>query len=145
MKYRKLRIAWSVWWGAMAVLLVVLWVRSYWVSVFIGGPIAYTDFIVESMGGILHLAISPSGEYATFEFASGPASIPPFVPGHHFDCGHNPNQGWYLQMPHWCLAVLSLALASMPWLRWRFSLRTLLIATTLVALLVGMIVWAIRG
>ena len=30
MKYRKLRIAWSVAWGAVAVLLGVLWVRSYW-------------------------------------------------------------------------------------------------------------------
>ena len=30
MKYRKLRIAWSVAWGVVAVLLIVLWVRSYW-------------------------------------------------------------------------------------------------------------------
>src|SRR5262245_7567786 len=30
MKYRKLRIAWSVAWGVIAVLLCVLWVRSYW-------------------------------------------------------------------------------------------------------------------
>src|SRR5262245_6814089 len=30
MKYRKLRIAWSVVWGIVAVLLVLLWVRSYW-------------------------------------------------------------------------------------------------------------------
>ena len=28
-----------------------------------------------------------------------------------------------------------------PWLRWRFSLRTLLIATTLVAVVLGLIVW----
>src|SRR5262245_28132824 len=27
---RGLRIAWSVWWGIVCVLLVVLWVRSYW-------------------------------------------------------------------------------------------------------------------
>ena len=30
MKNRKLRIVWSVAWGIVAVLLVVLWVRSYW-------------------------------------------------------------------------------------------------------------------
>ncbi len=30
MRFRKLRIAWSVFWGLAAVLLVVLWVRSYW-------------------------------------------------------------------------------------------------------------------
>ena len=29
MRFRKLRIAWSVAWGVVAVLLVVLWVRSY--------------------------------------------------------------------------------------------------------------------
>src|SRR6187549_3492704 len=29
MKYRKLRITWSVAWGVVAVLLCVLWVRSY--------------------------------------------------------------------------------------------------------------------
>ena len=31
MKYRKLRIAWSVGWGIAAVLMCLLWVRSYWV------------------------------------------------------------------------------------------------------------------
>src|SRR5689334_2821902 len=31
MKYRKVRIAWSAAWGVAAVLLVVLWVRSYYV------------------------------------------------------------------------------------------------------------------
>src|SRR4051812_22807060 len=30
MRFRKLRIAWSVAWGVAAVLSVVLWVRSYW-------------------------------------------------------------------------------------------------------------------
>src|ERR1044072_1880010 len=29
MTFRKLRIAWSVWWGLACVLLIVLWVRSY--------------------------------------------------------------------------------------------------------------------
>ena len=30
MRFRKLRIAWSVGWGIACVLLIVLWVRSYW-------------------------------------------------------------------------------------------------------------------
>jgi hypothetical protein len=30
MRLRKLRIAWSVVWGAIAVLLIVLWLRSYY-------------------------------------------------------------------------------------------------------------------
>src|SRR4051812_45475962 len=32
MKYRKLRITWSVTWGLLAVLLCMLWVRSYFAS-----------------------------------------------------------------------------------------------------------------
>src|SRR5947208_1113873 len=30
LRYRKPRIAWSVFWGLACVLLIVLWVRSYW-------------------------------------------------------------------------------------------------------------------
>src|SRR6478735_11109675 len=30
MRFRKLRIAWSVFWGLACLLLIVLWVRSYW-------------------------------------------------------------------------------------------------------------------
>src|SRR3954447_17806944 len=30
MRFRKLRITWSVFWGFAGVLLIVLWVRSYW-------------------------------------------------------------------------------------------------------------------
>jgi hypothetical protein len=30
MKHRKLRIAWSVTWGIAAMLIIALWVRSYW-------------------------------------------------------------------------------------------------------------------
>jgi hypothetical protein len=43
------------------------------------------------------------------------------------------------------LAVLFFAaIASLPLVCWRFSLRTLLIATTLVALVLGMIVYVTR-
>jgi hypothetical protein len=45
-------------------------------------------------------------------------------------------------MPYWFLVALSAALAATPWLRPRFSLHTLLIATALVAMLLGVIVAA---
>jgi hypothetical protein len=38
MKYRKLRIVWSVAWGIVAVVFVVLWVRSHWWEDVIGFP-----------------------------------------------------------------------------------------------------------
>lgn len=39
------------------------------------------------------------------------------------------------------LVMLVGALAALPWLSWRYSLRTLLIATTLIAVVLGLIVW----
>src|SRR5262245_54822270 len=45
MKYRKLRIAWSVVWGVVAVLLVVFWVRSYWHADQIYGHTARTKVL----------------------------------------------------------------------------------------------------
>jgi hypothetical protein len=55
-----------------------------------------------------------------------------------------------LAVPHWFAVLLSSTLAVVPWipslraLNWRFSLRTLLIATTLTAVVVGLIGWSIR-
>ena len=48
-----------------------------------------------------------------------------------------------LRVPDWFLVLISLVSAAAPWLRWscRFSLRTLLIATTLVAVVLGLVVW----
>ena len=74
-RYRKLRIAWSVAWGVVAVLLCTLWVRG-------------AGFIA----------------------------------------------------PYWALVTLAGIFARLPF---RFSLRSLLIATTLVAVGLGVVVWLI--
>ena len=52
-----------------------------------------------------------------------------------------------IMVPHWFLILLSALLAYVPWLRFwstRFSLRTLLIVTTLIAVGLGLIAWAAR-
>jgi hypothetical protein len=46
--------------------------------------------------------------------------------------------------PHWFPATVSIATAALPWFRYSFSLRTLLIATTLVAVGLGLIAWAAK-
>jgi hypothetical protein len=46
-----------------------------------------------------------------------------------------------LSVSYWLLELVSILAAIAPWVRWRFSLRTLLIATTLVAVVLGAIVW----
>src|SRR5438105_1666000 len=52
MRFRKLRIAWSVFWGLAAVLLIALWVRSYWIlnSLDVSGGHRFT-----SSGGCLFI------------------------------------------------------------------------------------------
>jgi hypothetical protein len=51
-------------------------------------------------------------------------------------------------IPHWFFVLLFTTLAAALWIHkldWRFSLRTLLIATTLVAVVLGTIVWMSRA
>jgi type VI protein secretion system component VasF len=49
-----------------------------------------------------------------------------------------------LQVPYWIVVFATLTLSTPFWVRWRFSLRTLLIITTLVAVALGAIVYAVR-
>jgi hypothetical protein len=53
---------------------------------------------------------------------------------------------WMVKAPHLFLMLFPAAMAMGPWIRWsrRFTLRTLLIATTLVAVVLGAIVYAVR-
>src|SRR5215213_3399771 len=50
----------------------------------------------------------------------------------------------FLVVTYWFLISAAICVGIAPWLRWRFSLRTLLIATTLVAVVLGLIVWSIK-
>jgi len=49
--------------------------------------------------------------------------------------------GRALVVPHYFVALLMALLAGLAWFHWHFTLRTLLIVTTLVAVGLGLIVW----
>ena len=57
---------------------------------------------------------------------------------------------WIVIIPHWFPAVIFASLATIPWLfywsrlQFKFSLRTLLIVTTLVAMILGLGAWLAR-
>src|SRR4029078_4692141 len=53
---------------------------------------------------------------------------------------------WHLTVPYWASLLLTVALSTAPWIGWsrRCSLRTLLIVTTLVAVVLGLIVAVLR-
>jgi hypothetical protein len=52
--------------------------------------------------------------------------------------------GTMYRAPHWVFVLVCLIAAGLPFARNSFSLRTLLIATTVVAVILGLAVWASR-
>jgi hypothetical protein len=154
MRFRKLRIAWSVGWGMVAVLVIVFWWRSYsmldavWLP-----PTRQRAISLESLLGRVWLR-----NYGTY---------PPWVVSP-FHVRHLPMMnGWKAQtaggflgftyyqesikggrstvisVPHWFALLSCIPVGAVSWAHWsnRFSLRALLIATTLVAVVLGLIMW----
>jgi hypothetical protein len=152
MKYRKLRIAWSVAWGIAALLFVMLWVRSYHHYDFASHNFfGRRGFIVESIRGVGFVKYVPGAIVVNGYGSSVPerSRIPAgtFAKGTWggFNFSIHPS-GLIFAVPFWFLALIAIVFAIGPWIRTvrRFSLRTLLIATTLVAVVLGLIVWAVQ-
>src|SRR5262245_58555611 len=156
MRFRKLRIAWSLAWGLLAVLLCVLWVRSYWWNEALQLAAFRHVLIVESVAGQMtfdaHRILDLSDwlasdrwqrEVHAWHYNSQRRRFSDDV--YHFNQERGvsivltPDFDWSAQvisLPIWLFVVLASISAVSPWLRhipYRFSLRTLLIATTLVA------------
>jgi hypothetical protein len=191
MKFRKMRIAWSVGCGIACVLLIALWVRSYQIFDRASGRvfgraaaicISYTGSTTVTFTDISYLSwnwpkldsgpILPNN-WTLADLSGGNVdwgdtdvvwpfrgkmgfgwiqqSLCPFIPNG--ETGWDPRgmsgRSWAanctgVMVPHWFGVLIFVNLASLPWLRWRFSLRTLLIATTLVAVALGLAVYATR-
>ena len=153
---RGLRIAWSVWWGILCVLLVVLWVRSYWWYDYGGSGIAnMSGLLFESANGVtVVLFLPPITESLSWQrwfLGRCRAQIPLRVTGYDEECAADgfrlriyPRWGFRAAVPHWSLAIVSATVAAIPWIHLskRFSLRTLLVATTLIAVVLGTVVWS---
>jgi hypothetical protein len=54
------------------------------------------------------------------------------------------NRNMVLVLPHWLLTLAMLMLAAVPWIRWsrRFTIRTMLVVTALIAVMLAMAVTA---
>jgi 4-amino-4-deoxy-L-arabinose transferase-like glycosyltransferase len=166
MSFRKLRIAWSVGWGLVVVLLTVLWVRSYWWYEYAFKPIDFRraiSFSSQQGQTSIRVATFRLDSYfrqndgtmkqihpSEWQFGSGPSLAG--VGNRGFSFRLHPHLS--IKAPHWFCVLISIALAipgvpavvgalaSFRRSRWRFSLRTLLIATTLLAVVLGLAVWA---
>jgi hypothetical protein len=153
MKHRKLRIAWSAVWGILCLLLIVLWVRSYDV----------TDGIIRgSQTSSKEISISISSDRGTlmfgrltFPIGQRPFAVPKKWTYYPDEPGFGPIGSkfvWRLSDEHFIVrfptelpAALFAILATAPWIRWRFSLRALLIGMTVVAVGLGLALWALSG
>ena len=140
MPYRKLRIVWSVAWGVVAVLLGVLCVRSSTLydhaSLYFYGSGVSSSSWSYRLHFMLNSTSDPAIKNRLVYFRASSEPIPKFVW----------NEPWLLTwrsavMPLWFSVALCLAVAASSWLPWRFSLRTLLITTTIVAVALGIAIW----
>jgi hypothetical protein len=132
-------------WGLACVLLVALWVRSYW---HVDSITTKFGFTVSAQGSFVSTPLfhlSPTDTHGwEFNKHSSDVKFPEssFL-GFHFAV-ENASR-WIALVPHWFVILLAVTFAAVPWvhkIRWRFSLRTLLIATTLVAVVLGLVVYA---
>jgi hypothetical protein len=153
MTFRTLRIAWSVVCGIACVLMIVLWVRSYsllnFCEMYIGNGKTLHVQTVNGQAALFVLAFNRGWQAGGFSVKSTASSTTYEQPvtGRPIPGGVTVNvmglRGG-ARIPIWVLALVPIFIAPFPWLPSRFSLRTLLIATTLVAVALGVVVYATR-
>jgi hypothetical protein len=133
-KYRKLRIAWSVACSVLCLLLIALWVRSnrqvdtlddfsgYRIDVK-QGELVLSERVQRTIGqSSPNFSISAAVARSLIKLPSTSVVV--------------------ASIPLWVLVVVGSLLAATPWIghfKWRFSLRTLLIGMTLVAIALGLV------
>ena len=140
---RYLRIAFSAVCGIACVLLVVLWVRSYW----------RLDVLVKNSGSKSTIIRADAGlmTLSQANFRSGLSGDDAWtLIVDNASWGMNYWQfdwAWktdliLVRIPIWISAGALAVLGYIPWIRWsnRFSIRTMLIATTLIAAALAIIV-----
>src|SRR5262245_16886677 len=154
---RLLRIAFSVVCGIACVLVIVVWWRAYHYSDFAGWTFGGQRFTANSEYGRLLLAWRATSSGKPLQgFSSRPVDsrspgtvlikrkmrekenvLGIYIRRDTTPAGVVGTVG--ISFPHGYLVVAVAALAAIPWIRWRFSLRTLLFATALVAVVLGLI------
>jgi hypothetical protein len=157
---RNLQIAFSAACGIVCLLLIVLWMRSYyWYDGAFTSPPNGKSYGLSSFEGRIDGYVWQTGSWNLADLVSGwtVESVTREQYGR-LDMGMGrssdtwgfggvPHEGGALVMaPHWFLATLAGVFTLAPWIPWsrRFSMRTLLMIITLAAVLLGVIVYAIR-
>jgi hypothetical protein len=146
---RRLRIVASMFFAIVTVAIAMLWVRSYW----------SLDQIVHANGvGEVYSASSDQGLVELFNFYEWPnppsasywslqSRLPELqIAGPRFVWDVSSLHHACVIAPHWFLLLFTMVAAGLCWpfLPFRFSLRSMLIATTLVGVAMGLVAYAFR-
>jgi hypothetical protein len=156
---RYLRLAFSATCLIACVLLIALWVRSYWENDMGYFPLSTHRMVVlgSDSGSIgvssyLPIALQNTRPWRTGIVLTGWGRLTlrithPRDRTYPYFAAGSDDIYLHVRFPHWIAVFFASTLAALPWLPWwskRFSLRTLLIATTLVAVVLGLAVWSIH-
>lgn len=145
-KWSWLRVGLSVFFAFVTAALCVLWMRSYQFA----DTIYPSKALITSEQGELQMSWSGDRPQTSQWIYIRPVVVwnpsqKSFLPR------PSPLFGWQYgrnrvsaHFPHWSVLMVTTGLAIIPWLKYSFSLRTLLVATTVVAVVLGLAVWAGR-
>lgn len=151
-RFRRLRIFVSVFFAALTVLLLVFWVRSYY-SCDVVTIVAQSRF-VHLCSAVGLVAVQQSDHPITLDEMSGGRTLASFPLGDDgilfkplstfLGFSWDQTDGLLMTVPWWFLTLVCTLLMAAPRsnvLTIKFSLRSLLIASTLVAVLLGLAMW----
>lgn len=152
---KTLRICASVICLLASVLLFAMWLRSYqWHDQVIGSvfekPVFHPTYgwhdqervvCLTSFGGILSFSTWDSGAHSTHDWSIESDFAPPRVWETRWLFEFNANREGDIHAPHWFLVALSAAIGIALGATWstRFSLRTLFVAITLIAIFLSFV------
>ncbi len=138
-------------------VLIVLWVRSYsWQEGLVWGITDKRGFVAGSMNGVLTVhsieIIGDSCQLAKWFVDSYPISKAFWLQQ---NLGESTIFGFHLSLsssglrfiaiPHWFPVLLTAISISFSWIKWRFSLRSMFIATALFSVALGILVTFARS
>lgn len=160
MQHRKLQIAWSVACAVALLILSTLWIRTHYWRDTIRRPTTTQGWLLRSEAGRFGVVVHHQGvprqvprewcRISTPNDESQRRVLETLFPTHDGFLGFSyacttTRSG--LLAPYWAVVLFGIVILRLPQLRsapFRFSLRTLLLATTLSAVGLGLIIWFTR-
>lgn len=140
------RVAFSTTCAIACALVVALWIRSFWR----GDVVQFGDqrAVASSYGSVQTLTVNfgnAVGDQTLVTF-SQPLNLE--LPKYSLlGFGYSPSDGWAtVVIPFWFPTLILATAAACPWVRWhpRFSLRTLFVVSTLIAVALGAAAYTVR-